>query len=178
MTQNRHETLPTFLGPGPTGSRHPIYSCRPSLANEQPRPPINFLVGRDSPHQDHARCGHQRHEGTVGRERKRRKQPQLAWFGCVPQPPEFPLPGIGPPRYKNITCPRGGTGRRARFKISFPQGSGGSIPSAGTKSTSAKFIWCHQMPSRIVRLLVGLASLVGFALAGPSRAVAEDKIAL
>jgi len=34
------------------------------------------------------------------------------------------------------------------------------------------------MPSRIVRLLVGLASLVGFALAGPSRAVAEDKIAV
>ena len=45
------------------------------------------------------------------------------------------MPGSRPPRYKNTACPRGGTGRRARFKISFPQGSGGSIPSAGTKST-------------------------------------------
>ena len=33
-----------------------------------------------------------------------------------------------------IGCRRGGTGRRARLKILFPNGSVGSIPSVGTKS--------------------------------------------
>src|SRR5260370_28296968 len=77
--------------------------------------------------------------------------------------------------YKNTSCPRGGTGRRARFKISFPQGSGGSIPSAGTIIGQAFLM--PSLRSRIVRLVI-VGCLTGVALGGPSRAFAQDKIAL
>ena len=37
-----------------------------------------------------------------------------------------------------VLCHGGGTGRRARLKIVFPQGSESSILSRGTKTTSAR----------------------------------------